>query len=59
MSPVASPGELREGQDGAFRFKLSDTATGTPVAGAYPAAWIDFSPTPARRGEAAPSGSSS
>ena len=27
----AAPGELREGQQAVFRFKISDTATGTPV----------------------------
>jgi DNA-binding beta-propeller fold protein YncE len=38
------PGELREGREAVFRFKISDTATGTPLAGSYPAAWIDFVP---------------
>jgi hypothetical protein len=37
-----NPGELREGREAVFRFKISDTATGTPLAGSYPAAWIDF-----------------
>lgn len=38
------PGELREGQEAVFRFNISDTATGTPLAGSYPAAWVDFVP---------------
>lgn len=38
------PGELREGREAVFRFKISDTATRTPLAGSYPAAWIDFVP---------------
>jgi len=42
------PGELREGREAVFRFKISDTATGTPLAGSYPAAWIDFVPDAAR-----------
>lgn len=42
------PGELREGQEAVFRFKISDTATGTPLGGSYPAAWIDFVPDAAR-----------
>jgi YVTN family beta-propeller protein len=42
------PGELREGREAVFRFKISDTATGTPLAGSYPAAWVDFVPDTAR-----------
>lgn len=42
------PGELREGQEALFRFRIFDTATGTPLAGGYPAAWIDFVPDTAR-----------
>ena len=34
-------GPLLEGADVVFRFKVSDTATGAPVRGAYPAAWVD------------------
>ncbi|HYU35038.1 MAG TPA: YncE family protein [Thermoanaerobaculia bacterium] len=46
VEPVepGNPGELREGQEAVFRFAISDTATGTPLAGSYPAAWIDFLP---------------
>ena len=32
---------LVEGTEAATRFRLSDTATGTPLAGAAPAAWLD------------------
>ncbi len=41
VSPGAgSAAEPREG-DAVIRFRLSDAATGTPLAGAYPAAWMD------------------
>jgi YVTN family beta-propeller protein len=43
-APGGKPGELREGQQAVFRFKISDTATGTPLAGAAPAGWVDFVP---------------
>ncbi len=32
---------FREGQEAVIRFRLSDVATGTPVAGSSPAAWLD------------------
>jgi YVTN family beta-propeller protein len=34
-------GLLLEGSDVVFRFKVSDTATGAPVRGVYPVAWVD------------------
>jgi YVTN family beta-propeller protein len=37
---TGQPG-LQEGDDAAIRFKVSDTTTGAPVRGVYPAAWID------------------
>lgn len=44
VEPVSSRGgtaaEPREG-DAVVRFRLADAATGTPLAGAYPAAWMD------------------
>jgi cytochrome d1-like heme-containing protein len=44
VEPVSPRGgnaaEPREG-DAVVRFRLSDAATGTPLAGAYPAAWMD------------------
>jgi len=33
--------DLKEGQETVIRFRLSDVATGTPLAGASPAAWLD------------------
>jgi DNA-binding beta-propeller fold protein YncE len=33
--------DLKEGQETVIRFRLSDQATGTPLAGASPAAWLD------------------
>jgi YVTN family beta-propeller protein len=36
----AQMGELREGDDVIFRFKISDTATGSPLASVKPAAWV-------------------
>lgn len=41
VEPVSgSAAELREG-DAAVRFQLADAATGTPLTGSYPAAWMD------------------
>ncbi|MCI0490856.1 MAG: YncE family protein [Blastocatellia bacterium] len=36
--------KLREGDDVVFRFRVTDAATGTPLRGAYPAAWMDLHP---------------
>ena len=36
------PTELIGGDDAIITFKISDTATGTPLGGARPAAWIDL-----------------
>jgi DNA-binding beta-propeller fold protein YncE len=44
VEPGGKGGELREGKTALFRFRISDTATGTPVAGASPAGWVDFTP---------------
>ena len=33
---------IREGQDVTVRFRISDGATGTPLSGLYPAAWMDL-----------------
>ncbi len=40
VEPVAGGGELREGDDAAFRLRLSDAAAGQPLAGLSPAAWV-------------------
>jgi len=45
VAPVAVDGParpLREGDSAAFRFQIADPATGHPVAGAYPSAWLDL-----------------
>ncbi len=45
VAPVAVDGPsrpLREGDSAAFRFRIADPATGSPVAGAYPSAWLDL-----------------
>jgi YVTN family beta-propeller protein len=36
-----APVPLREGQDALVRLRLSDTASGSPLSGANPAAWMD------------------
>lgn len=33
---------LREGDDVTFQLKINDTATGSPLTGAHPAAWLDL-----------------
>lgn len=43
---------IREGADVAVRFRISDEATGTPLPGLYPAAWMD----PVGAGEVANTG---
>lgn len=35
---------LREGETVKFRFRITDTTTGTPLGGVYPAAWMDLKP---------------
>ena len=34
--------ELRQGDDAVFQFRISETATGVPLTGAHPAAWMDL-----------------
>lgn len=46
VAPVAPAagvpaGELREGADAVFHLKITDSATGTPVTGVSPAAWVE------------------
>ena len=50
VEPVSGP-ELREQGDARVRFKIADAATGTPLAGLAPAAWID----PLKEGQGAAS----
>ncbi|HEV8579334.1 MAG TPA: cytochrome D1 [Thermoanaerobaculia bacterium] len=40
-APVAGGAAVREAEDARFRFRISDVATGTPVTGVYPSAWIE------------------
>ncbi|HBL25871.1 MAG TPA: cytochrome D1 [Acidobacteria bacterium] len=42
VEPGSPQGALREGEEAVFRFRLSETATGAPLSGAYPAAWADW-----------------
>lgn len=43
VEPVdATDGALSEGEDAVFRFRISDTTTGTPLSGLYPAAWMEL-----------------
>jgi DNA-binding beta-propeller fold protein YncE len=48
MEPVSpeknDADHLREQQDLVFRFAISDASSGTPLRGAYPAAWMDLLP---------------
>jgi DNA-binding beta-propeller fold protein YncE len=48
VEPVSSrgntPGHFREQDDVVFRFVVSDAGSGTPLRGAYPAAWMDLVP---------------
>jgi YVTN family beta-propeller protein len=37
-----APLQLKEGDEVAFRFRVTDANTGTPLSGVYPAAWMDL-----------------
>lgn len=39
---TATPGQTRSGDDVRFRFRVSDTASGSPLQGLKPAAWLDL-----------------
>ena len=41
IDPTIGDRGLREGDDVRFRFHISDTTTGSPLSGVYPAAWMD------------------
>lgn len=49
MQPLApgkgDEGHIREQQDVLVRFAISDASSGTPLQGAYPAAWMDLIPS--------------
>lgn len=44
VAPDGKTGELAEAQDVRVRLRFSDTATGTPLTGLFPAAWVDRPP---------------
>lgn len=44
IEPVEGQGELREARDVRVRLRITDTATGTPLTGLYPGAWVDRPP---------------
>jgi hypothetical protein len=39
---TVSQGQARSGDDVRFRFRVSDTASGNPLQGLKPAAWLDL-----------------
>lgn len=41
LSEDKAVGEFREGDHVLFRFKISDTISGKPLSGSFPAAWMD------------------
>jgi YVTN family beta-propeller protein len=47
IEPLAAGGGVVAGEDAVVRFRVSDTATGTPLSGARPAAWMSRRETPA------------
>lgn len=42
LTPFGDGEQLQEGVDASFDFKITDTLTGQPMSGAYPAAWMDL-----------------
>jgi YVTN family beta-propeller protein len=44
MEPRGGGEAFREGHPVTFRFRITDTTTGTPLSGVYPAAWMDLKP---------------
>ncbi len=42
LKPFSDGGQLQEGTDASFQFRVTDTLTGQPMSGAYPAAWMDL-----------------
>jgi YVTN family beta-propeller protein len=44
VEPVAGGGEPKEAQDVRVRLRISDAATGAPLTGLFPAAWLDLPP---------------
>lgn len=46
LTPGLSSRAFQEGENVRFTFRISDTATGRPVSGAYPAAWMELDESP-------------
>ncbi|HET9226617.1 MAG TPA: hypothetical protein VFR31_08105, partial [Thermoanaerobaculia bacterium] len=44
VEPVTGGGALKEAQDVRVRLRISDEATGSPLTGLFPAAWLDLPP---------------
>jgi len=42
IDPIEARKTLREGDEALFRFHITDTATGTPLSGLAPAAWLNL-----------------
>jgi DNA-binding beta-propeller fold protein YncE len=42
VDPIGARKILREGDEALFRFHITDTATGTPLSGLAPAAWLNL-----------------
>jgi len=51
VEPVRAGEPLQEGTDVKVSFLIKDTATGAPLSGLYPAAWMDRLPQGTARGE--------
>lgn len=52
VEPIAAGGVLREAEHARVRLTVTDSHTGKPISGSYPAAWIDRSGKPKAEGEA-------
>jgi YVTN family beta-propeller protein len=51
LEPLHDGVAIEEGADVAFSFRITDTTTGMPISGAYPAAWMDLYKKDAEMGE--------
>lgn len=51
LAPGLPSQTFQEGENVRFTFRISDTATGMPVSGAYPAAWMQLDESPEATGD--------
>ncbi len=51
VEPIGGAGELKEAQDVRVRLRISDAATGSPLTGLFPAAWLDLPPAGKAEGQ--------